>query len=135
MANEVMGIDCKKRLPATPDGHETGMEDAVSGEGSRRRMAACHRMALNCFAGAILSAFLVGVAQHSCQAAAQENSLTREFTATERTASGLSEDQLTYSLSWDRWKENKGGTKRTEQGYKALVDPFKGVEMQSLEGV
>ena len=43
--------------------------------------------------------------QIESKAAAQENSLTREFTGTERTASGLSEDQLTYALSWDRWKQ------------------------------
>jgi hypothetical protein len=70
------------------------------------------------------------------KAADQENSLTRESTATEHTASGLSEDQFNYSLSWDRWKEDKADTKRTDQGYKALVDPsnrgFEKVEMQSL---
>jgi len=71
------------------------------------------------------------------KAAAQENSLTRESTATEQTPWGLAEDQSTYALSWDRWKEDKGETKREDEGYKALVlDPsnpsFKKVEHQTL---
>jgi hypothetical protein len=112
------------------------MKDVVSRKGSRYRRAEWHRTSLDCFAWAILTALFVGAAQPSSQAADQQNSLTREFTGTERTTSGLSEDQLTYALSWDRWKEDKPGTKRTEQGYKALADPsnlgFSEVEMRSL---
>src|ERR1700686_3119675 len=111
MSSELMGIDCVKRLPDAPNGYATGTEDADSGERSRRKMAARSRTAMGCRARAMLGAFLVGIAQVWCQAADQGDSLNREFTATERTESGLVEDQLTYSLSWDRWKEDKTGTK------------------------
>src|ERR1700760_1234112 len=99
MANEVVGIDGAKRLLVAPNGHETKMGDAVSGKGSRRWRVVRHRTSLDCFVWAILSAFFVGTAPPSSRAADQENSLTREFTSTERTTSGLVEDQLTYSLS------------------------------------
>jgi CHAT domain-containing protein len=136
MANEVAGVDRTKRLLVTSNGCETGMEDAVSRKGYGRRRAAWYRTSLDYFACGILSAFFVGAAPPSSRAADQENSLTREFTSIERTNSGLVEDQLTYSLSWDRWKEDKADTKRTEQGYKAFADPsnpgFKEVAMQSL---
>jgi CHAT domain-containing protein/tetratricopeptide (TPR) repeat protein len=136
MADEVMGIDRTKPLLVTPGGCETKMEDTVSRKGSCRRRGVWRRTSLDCLAWAILSAFFVGAAQPSSRAVDQDNSLTREFTSTERTTSGLVEDQLTYSLSWDRWKEDKAETKRTDQGYKALVDPsnpgFKKVENQSL---
>ena len=76
-----MDIDCRKKLA------------------KRYNTAMCGR--------AMLGAVLVGLSQVWCQAAGQGDSLTREFTATERTELGLFEDQLTYTLSWDRWKEDK----------------------------
>jgi CHAT domain-containing protein len=54
----------------------------------------------------------------------------------ERVESGLSEGELTFTISWDRWKEDKIGIKQSDQGYKALADPsnpgFKNIELQSL---
>jgi CHAT domain-containing protein len=116
-------------------GCETGIGVVASCDRSQPWTVPWHRVVLYSSAWVMFGAVII-LPQPSCQAADEGNSINRKPTTSEAVYSGISDEDFTFTFCWDRWKEDKSVTKRTDQGYKALADPsnrgFKRIEDQSL---